>query len=789
MIRRLPVVALLVGAALLVAAGCSVGPNYVRPSIETPGAYKEVAEGAEWKPAQPSDGMVRGPWWEVFGDPLLNSLETQVSISNQNLLVAEGQFRQARALVLAARSQFFPTATVGAGYTRSRPSENLAGSFGPKQGASNDFILPVDVSWDIDVWGRVRRNVEANRANAQASAGDLEATRLLFQSELAQDYFLLRTVDAQRGLLNAAIAAYQTSLRLTRNRYAAGVVSAADVAQAETQLKTTQAQATDLGVQRAQLEHAIAVLIGRPPATLELALASLPAAPSSIPVGVPSELLERRPDVAAAERRVAAANAQIGVAVAAYYPTVTLSASAGFQSGSIAKWLVWPSRFFSVGPAVTETVFDGGLRGAQTAQARAAYDASVAGYRQSVLAAFQDVEDNLAALRILEAEAREQDEAVQAAERSLALTTNQYRAGVVSYLNVVIAQTAALTSEQTAVGISGRRLAASGCGEPDLLHTGQQLVLELGPPVRHTAASLSCDRSDVVRIDTDQRREPHGPRRCRTPARDRDAVGDQEEPARPRLVPVGARTAHRSLEVADHETDPHAPHGAVVRGNHLDERKPEPDDRLADLGRRGAALGGRNQDVLGDPPVRLQDQRAAEQRLEAEPGRRHRVVPGLKSVELGGRRERRQRPARLRRGAAARLRVTGEVSLVGRVALGDGRELASALGVGLVAARPIAHDRGDRLEGLPLQHREAAAKSRRPKLAGSRAGGAADRSAQARELLGQRHQGLAEQQREAAVGRLVDGHEVRALPAHGGIAVEPHGSLSTIRIGLLLARR
>jgi outer membrane protein TolC len=442
--RRRAVVGLLPAAALavsavLAAAGCSVGPNYVRPSAEAPDAYKELAGGAEWKPARPSDATVRGPWWEVFGDPLLDSLEAQVSISNQNVLVAEAQFRQARALVLAARSQFFPTVTVGAGYTRSRPSETLASSFGPKQGASNDFILPIDVSWDIDVWGRIRRNVEANRASAQASAGDLEATRLL----------------------DAAIAAYQTSLRLTRNRFAAGVVSAADVAQAETQLKTTQAQATDLGVQRAQLEHAIAVLIGRPPATFELALASLPAAPPSIPVGVPSALLERRPDVAAAERRVAAANAQIGVAVAAYYPTVTLSATAGFQSGSIAKWLMWPSRFFSVGPAITETVFDGGLRGAQTVEARAAYDASVAVYRQTVLGAFEDVEDNLAALRILEIEAREQDEAVQAAERSLTLTTNQYRGGVVSYLNVVIAQTAALTSEQTAVGITGRRLNAS----------------------------------------------------------------------------------------------------------------------------------------------------------------------------------------------------------------------------------------------------------------------------------------------------------------------------------------
>jgi NodT family efflux transporter outer membrane factor (OMF) lipoprotein len=451
----------LVAVALVAAAGCSVGPDYVRPAAETPGAYKEMTGDGEWKPAQPSDGSVRGPWWEVYGDATLNSLEAEVSISNQNVLVAEAQFRQARALVLAARSQFFPTVTIGAGYTRSRPSATLASSIGPPQGASNDFILPLDVSWDIDVWGRIRRNVEGNRANAQASAGDLEATRLLFQSELAQDYYLLRTLDAQRALLDAAITAFQTSLQLTRNRYAGGVASAADVAQAETQLKTTQAQATDLGVQRAQLDHAIAILIGRPPAAFEITVAPLPATPPAIPVGLPSELLERRPDVAAAERRVAAANAQIGVAVAAYYPTVTLSASAGFESGSIAKWLMWPSRFFSVGPAVTETVFDGGLRGAQTASARAAYDGSVAVYRETVLGAFQDVEDNLAALRILETEAREQDEAVRAAERSLALTTNQYRAGIVSYLNVVIAQTAALTSEQTAVGIRGRRLNAS----------------------------------------------------------------------------------------------------------------------------------------------------------------------------------------------------------------------------------------------------------------------------------------------------------------------------------------
>jgi len=451
---------LLAFAALVVATGCSVGPDYVRPTTDMPGTYKELTDG-EWKPAQPSDASARGRWWEVFGDPTLNSLEEQISISNQNVHVAEAQLRQARALVLAARAQFFPTVTVGAGYTRARTSETLASSFGNKQGAFNDFILPIDVSWDIDVWGRIRRNVESNRANAQASVGDLESSRLLFQSELAQDYYQLRTLDAQHALLDAAIAAFQTSLQLTRSRYAGGVASAADVAQAETQLKTTQAQATDLGVQRAQLEHAIAILTGRPPTGFGIAPATLPATPPSVPVGLPSELLERRPDVAAAERRVAAANAQIGVAISAYYPTVTLSASSGFESGSIAKWFTWPSRFFSVGPAVSETVFDGGLRGAQTAEARAAYDANVAFYRQTVLGAFQDVEDNLAALRILERESHEQDEAVRAAERSLALTTNQYRSGIVSYLNVVIAQTAALTNEETAVGITGRRLNAS----------------------------------------------------------------------------------------------------------------------------------------------------------------------------------------------------------------------------------------------------------------------------------------------------------------------------------------
>ena len=321
--------------------------------------------------------------------------------------------------------------------------------------------MGLDFSWELDLWGRIRRTVESNQASAQASAGDLESARLSFQAELAQDYFQLRTVDAQKQLLDATVAAFEKSLELTKNQYASGVASQADVVQAETQLKTTQAQAIDVGVQRAQLEHAIALLIGKPASTFSLPTAPLTATPPPIPVGVPSALLERRPDIAAAERRVAAANAEIGVAVAAFFPTVTLSASSGFESSSLSQWLTAPSRFWSVGPSISETVFDGGLRRAQTDFARAGYDASVGTYRQTVLTAFQAVEDNLAALRILEQEAQVQDEAVQGAQKSVTLTTNQYKAGTVSYLNVITAQTIALTNETTAVQIRGRRMSAA----------------------------------------------------------------------------------------------------------------------------------------------------------------------------------------------------------------------------------------------------------------------------------------------------------------------------------------
>ena len=440
--------------------GCSVGPNYVRPTLEVPPAYKE---NAGWQVAQPQDATLRGDWWEMFNDPQLNAFEAQVEVSNQNVALAEAQFRQARALVQQARAAYFPTVTIGVGVNNSSRSTTVVSTTNSGRTAPMLYSLPVDVSWEIDVWGRIRRLVESSQASAQASAADLETALLSAQIELAQDYFQLRALDTQKQLLDASTADFQKSLELTNNRYASGIVSRADVLQAETQLKTTQAQAIDVGVQRAQFEHAIALLIGKPASTLAIAAAplSLTTVPPPIPVGVPSALLERRPDIAAAKRLVAAANAQIGAAQAAYYPTVSLGATGGFQSSSAAQWLSAPSRFWSVGPAVSETVFDGGLREGLTDQARALYDGNVASYRQTVLGAFQEVENNLAALRILESEAQVQDEAVKAAQQTVSVVTNQYKAGITSYLNVIIAQTAALNNERSSIDILGNRLNAS----------------------------------------------------------------------------------------------------------------------------------------------------------------------------------------------------------------------------------------------------------------------------------------------------------------------------------------
>jgi NodT family efflux transporter outer membrane factor (OMF) lipoprotein len=413
-------------------------------------------EADGWRIARPNDNVLRGNWWEIYAYPELNALEEQVAAANQNVAQAEANYRQAQALVRASRSGYYPAVTGGASATRSRRSSEVGAL-----GTYNDFLLPIDFSWEIDLWGRVRRTVEASQAGARASQADLASALLSAQSLLAQNYFQMRTVDAQKKVLEDTIVGYQKALDLTKNRYTGGVASRADVLQAETQLKSAQAQSIDLGVQRAQLSHAMALLVGKPPSAFSIPVAPLVATPPPVPVGVPSDLLERRPDIASAERSVAAANARIGVAEAAFYPNVTLSASAGLEAASLAKWLTWPARFWSVGPAVSEVLFDGGLRRAQTAQARAAYDAQVAAYRQTVLTGFQEVEDSLVALRVLEEEAQVQEEALAAARQTVEIVTNQYKAGTVSYLNVIVAQTTALSNEQAALNILGRRMAAS----------------------------------------------------------------------------------------------------------------------------------------------------------------------------------------------------------------------------------------------------------------------------------------------------------------------------------------
>ena len=442
-------------AALLALSGCMMGPDYVRPIAPAPAAFKE-AEG--WKLAQPQDVVPKGNWWEVFGDPILNELEAQVDISNQNIKAAEAQVRAAQALTQAARSGLFPTVSGAGAATRSKtPGSRVVNT----AGIGNNYNLAVDASWELDLWGRVRRSVESSEANAQATSADLAAARLSAQALLAQDYWTLRVLDAEIALFKTTIAGYERSLQLTRNQYSAGIVGRNDVVQAEAQLNSTRAQALDADVQRAQLEHAIAILIGKAPAEVSIAVVTQQWSFPVIPPGMPSELLERRPDIAAAERSVAAANAQIGVAEAAFYPTLSLSAAGGFQSASFVHLLSLPNQYWSIGAALAQTIFDGGLRKAQSAQAIAAWDATVAEYRQTVLGSFQEVEDNLVALRILEQEAAVQDAAVKAARESETITNNQYKAGTTNYLSVVVVQTAALNNERAALAILGRRLTAS----------------------------------------------------------------------------------------------------------------------------------------------------------------------------------------------------------------------------------------------------------------------------------------------------------------------------------------
>ena len=435
--------------------GCTVGPKYQRPAAEVPPVYKEVGD---WKPAQPNDQNLSGNWWEVFQDPQLNGLEAQVNVSNQNLKAAEAQYTQARALVRYERANYFPTVSVNPSATRNRISNHRPASVVANGITYNDYQIPFELSYQLDVWGRVRRTVESYREQAQASAADLAAVNLSMHAQLALDYFQARTLDAEEQLLNSTVTQYEQALALIESRYAGGIASDLEVQQARTQLETTRAQAIDVGVARAQFEHAVAVLMGKPPASFSLAPLPLTMPPPPIPVGLPSELLERRPDIAAAERLMASANAQIGVAKSAYYPLLNLAAAGGFESGSITTLLTGPSIFWSVGPSAIFTLFDVGRRRAASDQAIAAYDQAVANYRQTVLTGFQQVEDNVAALRILEHEAQVQNTAVDAAEKYLVLANTRYAGGVTSYLEVTTAQSAALSDEVTAVNILGRRM-------------------------------------------------------------------------------------------------------------------------------------------------------------------------------------------------------------------------------------------------------------------------------------------------------------------------------------------
>jgi len=453
-------------------AGCTVGPKYHTPTAETPAAYKELTpadykntEG--WKVAQPKDDALRGKWWEIFKDPQLNALEEKVNVSNQNIAAAAASFFAARALVKEARSQLFPRVTTNPAITVQRPSATLSsskteGSTSSALGTFTDYPLPFDATWEPDLFGRIRNTIKSAAYGAQASAADLENTRLTVQADVAVDYFQLRGQDALKQLLDSTVVAFQQTLDLTRALYETGIGTDEAVAQAETQLEATQAQDAALGAQRAEFEHALAMLTGQPASTFSIPIEPLKSSPPAIPFGVPSQLLERRPDIAAAERLVAQANAQIGIARAAYFPTVTLSAAAGLESTAIASWFTWPSRFFSVGPAAAETIFDAGLRRATMEQFRAQYDETVANYRQTVLTAFQQVEDNLASLRILSVEIQYQDTAVKSAEKSLAIAKDRYKLGIDPYLNVLTAQTALLSNQETAVNLRIQQMTASG---------------------------------------------------------------------------------------------------------------------------------------------------------------------------------------------------------------------------------------------------------------------------------------------------------------------------------------
>jgi NodT family efflux transporter outer membrane factor (OMF) lipoprotein len=461
----------------LLLAGCTVGPNYHRPAaVPDAPQWKENAPpppnppNGTWKQAEPGDQVLRGKWWELYSDPQLSALEDKVAVSSQTLKAATEQYFQARDQVAAARSQFYPTLTAGPSISRTRVSLNQPNTVpGQTKYQYNEFSLGGQAQWQPDFWGQVRRTVEQARVSAQASAAQLANVELSVRAELAMDYFQMRGLDAQKELLDNTVASYEEYLKLTQIRFKGGVATEADVAEAQTQLEQTRAQDVDVGVARAQYEHAIATLIGVSASTF-----SLPPMPQGqtippIPVGMPSQLLERRPDIAAAERQVDAANAQIGIAIAAYYPSISLTGTGGMLSGQPGTWIQGPSEMWSLGASAVELLFDAGRRHAITQQARDAYEQQVANYRQSVLNAFQEVEDNLAALRILDQESGVQARAVAAAQRSLAISTGRYKGGVTTYLEVLTAQTVQLSNERNQAGITTRQYVAS-----------VQLILSLG---------------------------------------------------------------------------------------------------------------------------------------------------------------------------------------------------------------------------------------------------------------------------------------------------------------------
>jgi NodT family efflux transporter outer membrane factor (OMF) lipoprotein len=441
-------------------AGCRVGPNYVAPAPPPPpAAYKETP--ANWTVAAPQDQLPRGKWWEIYQDPQLNTLEEQIAVSNQNLKLAYQQYMIARDLTRQARSGLFPTIGVGATGSRQDLSKNRPSYSTLTPSQYSDTVVQGTLSYEIDLWGQVRRQIEAARETAQASAGDLENISLSLHSELATDYFALRGLDLQKQLLDDTVVTFQKALDLTETRFHGGVATSVDVAQAQTQLDTTRAQVIDVGVQRAQLEHAIAVLTGQPASNFSIPQSPLNATPPVIPPGLPSQLLERRPDIASAERKAAAANAQIGVAVAAYYPQLAFNTGGGLESAAIGALFSGPSALWSVAGSAAETVVDGGRRRAVTQQARDNYQATVAIYRENVLEAFQQVEDNLAALRLLEQESAAQQAAVADAQKSLDLSTTRYKGGATTYLEVLTAQSIALTNERTAADLMTRRMTSS----------------------------------------------------------------------------------------------------------------------------------------------------------------------------------------------------------------------------------------------------------------------------------------------------------------------------------------